>query len=101
MRQCHWERHVAQSSQKKLPTKLKDPGSFMILCIVRTNEFPCCLCDLCASINLMPLSIFRKLGLGDVKVTNMTLQLVDHSIKRPYGVVEGRSSQSRQVYLSC
>ena len=36
----------------------------------------------------MPLSIFRKLGLEDVKATNMTLQLADHSIKRPYGVVE-------------
>ena len=73
---------------RKIPTKLKDPGSFTIPCIVGTNKFSRYLCDLGASINLMPLSIFNKLGLGDVKATNMTLQLVDHSIKRPYGVVE-------------
>ena len=48
---------------RKIPTKLKDPGSFMIPCIVGTNEFPRCFCDLSASINLMPLSIFRKLGI--------------------------------------
>ena len=58
---------------RKIPTKLKDPGSFTIPCVVGMNEFPHCLCDLGASINLMPLSIFRKLGLGDVKATNMTL----------------------------
>ena len=73
---------------RKIPTKLKDPGSFTIPCIIGINEFPRCLCDLGTSINLMPLSIFRKLGLGDVKAANMTLQLADHSIKRPYGVVE-------------
>ena len=73
---------------RKIPTKLKDPGSFIIPCVVGTNEFPRYLCDLGTSINLMPLSIFRKLGLGDVKATNMTLQLADHSIKRPYGVVD-------------
>ena len=73
---------------RKIPTKLKDLGSFTIPCVVGINEFSHCLCNLGASINLMHLSIFRKLGLGDVKATNMTLQLADHSIKRPYGVVE-------------
>ena len=88
MKSCHWERHVARSSLEKFLPNLKDPGSFTIPCIVGTIGFPRCLCDLGASINLMPLSIFRKLGLGDVKATNMTLQLADHSIKRPNGVVE-------------
>ena len=46
------------------------------------------LCDLGASINLMPLSIFRKLGLKEVQPTNVTLQLADRSIKYPYGVIE-------------
>jgi hypothetical protein len=36
----------------------------------------------------MPLSIFRKLGLGEVQPTNITLQLADRSIAYPYGVVE-------------
>ena len=72
----------------KIPAKLKDPGSFTIPCIVGTSEFPKFLYDLGASINLLPLSIFRNLELRDVKPTNISLQLVDHSIKKPYGVIE-------------
>ena len=73
---------------RKIPAKLKDPGSFTIPCTVGISDFPRCLCDLGASINLLPLSVFRNLGLGDVKPTNMSLQLADHSIKKPYGVIE-------------
>ena len=67
---------------------MKDPRSFTIPCIVGTSDFPICLCDLGASINLISLSIFRNLGLGDVKPTNMSLELADHSIKKPHGVLE-------------
>ncbi|XP_037494614.1 uncharacterized protein LOC119370468 [Jatropha curcas] len=73
----------------KLPTKLKDPGSFTIPCKLGEVDFPRCLCDLGAIIKLMPLSLFKKLGLEDeVKRTNMVLQLADQSIKRPYGIIE-------------
>ncbi|KAJ9556630.1 hypothetical protein OSB04_011244 [Centaurea solstitialis] len=74
--------------QHKLPPKLKDPGSFTIPVHIGTSEFSKSLCDLGASINLMPLSIFRKLGLGEVQETRITLQLADRSIKYPYGVIE-------------
>ncbi|KAL5577508.1 hypothetical protein UlMin_019207 [Ulmus minor] len=57
--------------QRKLPQKLKDPGSFTIPCTIGDFEFDKVLCDLGASINLMPLSIFRKLGLGEVKPTRL------------------------------
>lgn len=70
--------------QNKLTPKLKDLGSFTI----RTSYFDKALCDLGASINLMPLSIFRKLGLGEAKATTVSLQLADRSIKHPRGVVE-------------
>ena len=46
------------------------------------------LCDLGASINLMPLSVFRKLRIGDVKPTMVSLQLAERSIKHPKGVLE-------------
>ncbi|XP_073277634.1 uncharacterized protein [Primulina huaijiensis] len=46
------------------------------------------LCDLGASINLMPFSVFRKLGLGEPKPTRMSLQLADRSVKYPRGVIE-------------
>ena len=41
-----------------------------------------------ASINLMPLSIFRRLGLGEAKPTRVTFQIADHSIKHPRGIIE-------------
>ncbi|KAJ9545367.1 hypothetical protein OSB04_025074, partial [Centaurea solstitialis] len=74
--------------QHKLPPKLKDPGSFTIPVHIGNSEFSKALCDLGASINLMPLSIFRKLGLGEVQPTNITLQLADRSINYSYGVIE-------------
>ncbi|KAL5563299.1 hypothetical protein UlMin_033046 [Ulmus minor] len=74
--------------QRKLPPKLKDPGSFTIPCTIDDFNFDKVLCDLGASINLMPLSIFRKLGLGEVKPTTVSLQLADRSIKHPRGIIE-------------
>ncbi|KAL5574205.1 hypothetical protein UlMin_023802 [Ulmus minor] len=74
--------------QRKLPPKLKDPGSFTIPCTIGDFEFDKVLCDLGASINLIPLSIFRKLGLGEVKPTTVSLQLADRSIKHPRGIIE-------------
>ncbi|XP_065616476.1 uncharacterized protein LOC111986064 [Quercus suber] len=74
--------------QKKLPPKLKDPGSFTIPCTIGKSYFDRALCDLGASINLMPLSIFKKLGLGEAKPTTISLQLADRSIKYPRGVIE-------------
>ncbi|XP_075483715.1 uncharacterized protein LOC142523869 [Primulina tabacum] len=46
------------------------------------------LCDLGASINLMHLSVCKKLGLGESKLTKMSLQLADRSVKYPRGVIE-------------
>ncbi|XP_065617702.1 uncharacterized protein LOC136062520 [Quercus suber] len=74
--------------QKKLPPKLKDPGSFTIPCTIGKSYFDKALCDLGASINLMPFSVFRKLSLGEVKLTTITLQLADRSIKYPRRVIE-------------
>ncbi|PNX93836.1 hypothetical protein L195_g016998, partial [Trifolium pratense] len=73
---------------KKLPPKLKDPGSFNIPCTIGNSHFDKALCDLGASINLMPLSVFRKLGLQEPTPTNISLQLADRSIAHPRGIVE-------------
>ncbi|XP_068644653.1 uncharacterized protein [Aristolochia californica] len=74
--------------QKKLPKKLKDPRSFTLSCTIGNSFFDKVLCDLGASINLMPLSVCRKLGLGDMKQTTISLQLADRSIKYPRGIIE-------------
>ena len=74
--------------QRKLPQKLKDPGSFTIPCTIGNAIFERALCDLGASIDLMPLSIFKRLGLGEARSTTVTLQLADRSLKHPRGVIE-------------
>ena len=58
--------------EKKLPPKLKDPGSFTIPYTTGDTFFDKALCDLGASINLMSLSVFRKLGLGEAKPTTVS-----------------------------
>ncbi|KAK4853941.1 hypothetical protein QYF36_016693 [Acer negundo] len=74
--------------QNKLPPKLKDPGKFTIPCTIGNSEFSKALIDSGASINLMPYSVSKKLNVGEVKPTHITLQLADRSIKYPRGVME-------------
>ncbi|KAL2471066.1 Aspartic peptidase domain containing protein [Abeliophyllum distichum] len=74
--------------QNKLPPKLKDPGSFNIPCTIGSSFFDKALCDLGASVNLIPYSIFKQLGLGEAKPTIVTLQLADRTVKRLRGIVE-------------
>ncbi|XP_006596840.1 uncharacterized protein [Glycine max] len=74
--------------QKILPLKHKDPGSVTIPCSIGEVSVGKALIDLGASINLMPLSMCRRLGELEIMPTRMTLQLADHSITRPYGVIE-------------
>ncbi|KAL1333926.1 hypothetical protein AAHE18_11G139700 [Arachis hypogaea] len=74
---------------KSFPEKLKDPGSFLIPCILEGNCTKTALCDLGASINLIHASTIRKLGLTEeVKPTRICLQLADGSLKYPSGVIE-------------
>ena len=72
----------------KLPMKRRHPGSLTIPCAVGNLNFQKALCDSGASINLMPLSVYRRLGLGEAKATNICLQLADRTIKKPEGIVE-------------
>ncbi|XP_070010267.1 uncharacterized protein [Nicotiana sylvestris] len=74
--------------QNKLPQKLKDPGSFTIPVRIGNIDVGHALCDLGASINLIPLSLFKKLGLGAPRTTTVMLQLADMSIAHPEGVIE-------------
>ncbi|GJT19130.1 reverse transcriptase domain-containing protein [Tanacetum coccineum] len=73
---------------KKLPEKLGDPGKFLIPCDFPRMDVCHALADLGASINLMPLSIWKKLSLPELTPTRMTLELADRSITRPKGVAE-------------
>nr|GEW75008.1 reverse transcriptase domain-containing protein [Tanacetum cinerariifolium] len=77
---------------KKLPIKLGDPGKFLIPC--GFSELKCkTLADLGASINLMPLSVWKKLGLPELISTRMTLELANRAICTPTGI-------ARDVFVS-
>ena len=58
---------------------MQDPGSFTIPCTVGNFEFKKALCDLGANINLMPLSVVKRLSLGELTPTAMTLQMADRT----------------------
>ncbi|GJS40549.1 reverse transcriptase domain-containing protein [Tanacetum coccineum] len=73
---------------KKLPEKLGDPGKFLIPCDFPGMDICHALADLGASINLMPLSIWKKLSLPELTPTRITLELADRSITRPKGLAE-------------
>lgn len=73
---------------RTLPKKSKDSGSFIIPCIFNDFIRIQALCDSGASVNLMPLSIFRMLGLDQLQPTCVTIQLADRSTVYPKGVAE-------------
>ncbi|XP_016207408.1 uncharacterized protein LOC107647872 [Arachis ipaensis] len=74
--------------QKGLPPKLKDPGSFFIPSTIGNIPIDKALCDLRSSINLMALSMMKKLSIEEVKPTRMSLQLADRSLIIPNRVVD-------------
>ncbi|XP_074265692.1 uncharacterized protein LOC141588137 [Silene latifolia] len=71
-----------------MPEKLQDPGSFSIPCTVGNVSIKRGLCDLGASVSILPLPIARNIGLHDMIPTSMTLQLADRSVQRPMDVIE-------------
>nr|GEZ24399.1 reverse transcriptase domain-containing protein [Tanacetum cinerariifolium] len=70
---------------KKLLEKLRDPGKFLILCGFSELKYKA-LADRGASINLMPLSVWKKLGLAELISTYMTLELANRAICTPAGI---------------
>ncbi|GJU59363.1 reverse transcriptase domain-containing protein [Tanacetum coccineum] len=73
---------------KKLPENLGDPSKFLIPCDFPGMDVCHALADLGASINLMPLFIWKKLSLPELIPIRMTLELADRSITRPKGLAE-------------
>nr|GEY37549.1 reverse transcriptase domain-containing protein [Tanacetum cinerariifolium] len=73
---------------KKLPEKLGDPDKFFIPCDFLELDECLAVADLGASINLMPLSIWRKLSFPEITPTRMILELADRSTTRSAGIAE-------------
>nr|GEX56425.1 reverse transcriptase domain-containing protein [Tanacetum cinerariifolium] len=74
---------------KKLPEKLRDPSKFLIPCDFPELDECLALADLGASINLMPLSIWRKIYLPELTPTRIILELADRSTTRPANIAKG------------
>ncbi|XP_048604755.1 uncharacterized protein LOC125582220 [Brassica napus] len=71
-----------------IPKKLEDPGCFTLPCALGPMVFDRCLCDLGASVSLMPLSVAKKLGFTQYKKCRLSLVLADRSVKYPVGILE-------------
>jgi len=73
--------------QNKLPAKFKDPNSFFISCLIGNVSIEHALCDLGYRVSLMPFSLCKKLDLGEIRPTTISLQLADRSVKYPMGIL--------------
>nr|GFB19833.1 reverse transcriptase domain-containing protein [Tanacetum cinerariifolium] len=79
---------------KKLPEKLGNPGRFLIPCDFTGFDNCLALADLGASINQMPLSIWRNLRLPTLNDTKMVLELADRTISKPTGVADNETTDT-------
>nr|GFA32774.1 DNA-directed DNA polymerase [Tanacetum cinerariifolium] len=88
---------------KNLPEKLGDPGKFLIPCDFPGVEVCHALAELGASINLMPLSIWKKLSLPELTPTRMTLELADSRSKSTSNLrevlLENRSCFNKCIWI--
>ena len=85
--------------RNNLPLKYKDPGSPTISIVVGNSKLGHALVDLGASVNLFPYSVYVELGLGELELTNITLQLADRSVKIPRGIVKDVLVQVDKFYF--
>ena len=74
--------------QKSLPLKMQDSASFTIPCTIGNFEMGKALYDSGASINLMQLSIVKRLSFGELTPVTMNLQMTDRTLAQPEGILE-------------
>jgi len=85
--------------QNKLPAKLKDPDSFSIPCLIGNVSIDRALCDLGSSLSLMAFSLYKKLYLGEMRPTTISVQLVGHSVKYLIGILEDVPIKVEDLYV--
>ena len=89
---------VSAIIENKTPVKYKDPGCPTISMNIGGISVEKALLDLGASVNLLPYSMYKRLGLGELKPTSITLSLADRSIKIPKGTIEDVLIQVDRFY---
>nr|GFC16230.1 reverse transcriptase domain-containing protein [Tanacetum cinerariifolium] len=88
MAQTPMNKHCSAVILNKLPKKLGDLDKFLIPCEFPGMDECLALADLGASINLMPLSVWKELALPELTLTCMTLELADRSVSKPIGIAK-------------
>ncbi|XP_024006558.1 uncharacterized protein LOC112083063 [Eutrema salsugineum] len=83
-----WNQQSAIIQRKSIPRKLSDPGSFTLSCALGHLKFSNCLCDLEASVSLMPYTVAKRLGFKSNKPAKNSLVLADRSVRLPVGLLE-------------
>jgi hypothetical protein len=79
--------------------KKKDPGCPTIDCSIGDQHFDNALCDLGASVSVMPKVIFDKLPNAKLDPTSMCLQLVDQSLRYPMGITDNILVKIREFFI--
>eukprot|EP00257_Ricinus_communis_P017214 XP_015575608.1 uncharacterized protein LOC107261384 [Ricinus communis] len=87
--------------QNKLPKKLGDLGSYSIPVKLGDIKIKKALYDLRASVSLMPLSICKKLQMGELKSTHISLQFAGKSVKFPFGILEDVPLRVGKFFIPC
>ncbi|XP_073035324.1 uncharacterized protein [Primulina eburnea] len=82
------EGEFTEGTRRNIPQKLLDPGEFIVPCEIWGKLAEKAICDSGASVNIMPNSLYEKLGLSRIKPTGLSLQMTDKSIRIPLGIVE-------------
>jgi hypothetical protein len=87
--------------QKNLPLKQKDPGAFTIPCVIGNASFKRALCDLGASISVMPKHVYDSLSLEPLYKTSIVIQLANRSFVYPLGVIEDILVKIDSLVIPC
>ena len=75
--------NISEILSGPIPVKYRDPRCPTISCTIGQTKISRALLDLGASINLLPLSVYQQLRLGELSLTRVTIQLADRSVKIP------------------
>ncbi|XP_073019336.1 uncharacterized protein [Primulina eburnea] len=82
------EGEFTKGTRRNFPQKLLDPGEFIVPCEIGNHLVEKAICDSGANINIMPSSLYKKLGLSRMRSTGLSLQMTVKSIRTPLGIVE-------------
>jgi len=82
-----------------LPEKKKDPGFPTIICSIGAQNLDKALCDLGASVSVMPKAVFDQLNYTELTPTPMQLQLANSSVRHPEGITEDVPVRVRECFI--